>query len=233
MPRPLWAGFKGAAGVPSLGLFAALTGYGAMTQSGGMDFAQMMGSVVMIWSMPALMTFSEIVTAGGGLWIMFVAVIFANLRNIPMIVTALPMVRTSRGLRWSDLALAQLLSPTTWIHILAFSGDIPLAARRRYFIAFSATVLIAAMAGAATGFYGVDSLPPAMRAGLLFLTPVYLLLIIMSVRRLTGYLSLALGCVILPVLMQWSLEWGIALGGLIAGTLGFLLGGGHRRKAGS
>ncbi|MDD9877837.1 MAG: AzlC family ABC transporter permease [Magnetovibrio sp.] len=231
MPRPLAAGFREALGAPALGLFAALTGYGAMTETVGMDPLVMLASVVLIWSMPALMTFSEVAAAGGGVWVMFVAVTFANLRNIPMVVTALPMVRTEGRLTWKDMALAQLLSPTTWVHILVFSETLPAPARRRYFVAFSATVLVAAVIGAVAGYAVVGELPKPVATALLFLTPVYLLLIIMSVRRLSGYLSLALGAVALPLLMDWSLEWGLALGGLGAGTAGFVLGGGLRRRA--
>jgi len=230
MPRPGNAGFRDAVGTPALGLFSALTGYGAMTEAGGMDFLVMLGSVLLIWSMPALMTFNEIATTVGGLWAMFVAVLFANLRNVPMVITSLPMVRSRSGLTWSDMALAQLLSPTTWIHILVHADRVPKAARRIYFTVFSITVLAAAMIGAVAGYLVVGSLPPALRAALLLLTPLYLLLIIMSVRRLTGYLSLAIGALVVPFLMEWSVEWGLALGGLGAGTAGFLLGGGFRRK---
>lgn len=233
MPRPGWAGFKAACGLPALGLFSALAGFGALTESGGMEFWMMMASVVLIWSMPALMTFSEVMVNSGGISAMFIAVAFANVRNIPMVVTALPMVRTVPGIRWlADLTLAQLMSPTTWIHILVTSSTVPLAGRRWYFTVFSITVLSAALAGGAAGYFGVNQLPAEVRPALLLLTPLYLTLIMLSVRKLTGYLSLALGAIFVPMLMTWSVEWGLAAGGLITGTAGFLLGGGHRQKVG-
>ena len=76
-----------------------------MTQAGDMDVWVMLGSVVLIWSMPALMTFSEVAVVGGGIWAMFAAVLFANLRNIPMIVTSLPLIRTERRPGWQDFCL--------------------------------------------------------------------------------------------------------------------------------
>ncbi len=234
MSKPGLAGFKAAFGLPAMGLFCALAGFGALSEAGGMDIRLMMTSVILIWSMPALMTFNEVLITSGGISVMFIAVAFANVRNIPMVVTALPMVRTAPGIRWAkDLTLAQLMSPTTWIHILVTSDNVPKTARRQYFTVFSITVLSAALAGALAGYFGVSRLPPEVRPALLLLTPLYLTLIMMSVRKLTGYLSLALGAIFVPIAMHWSVEWGLALGGLVTGTAGFFLGGGQRRNAGS
>ena len=229
MPHPAWAGFKAACGLPAMGLFCALAGFGALTEAGGLPLWMMIASVILIWSMPALMTFNEVMVTAGGLSAMFVAVSFANVRTIPMVVTALPMVRTLPGIRWiADLSLAQLMSPTTWIHILMTGADVPADQRRTYFIVFSITVLAAALAGALVGYYGVNQLPAPIRPALLLLTPLYLTLIMLSVRKRTGYLSLALGAVFVPILMHWSVEWGLAVGGLLTGTAGFFLGGGHK-----
>lgn len=234
MPSPFWAGCKAALGLPATGLFCALAGFGALMEAGGTELWMMIASVVLIWSMPALLTFNELMVTGSGLAAVFVAVLFANSRNIPMVVTALPLVRARPGIRWpEDLALAQLMSPTTWVHILVIGADVPLAGRRRFFMAFSLTVLSAAILGAIAGYTGVHRLPDEIRPALLLLTPLYLALIMLSVRRLTAYLSLALGAIVVPLLMQWSVEWGLAIGGIGAGTAGFLLGGGHRTRSAS
>ena len=213
-----------------MGLFVALMGYGALNKGIGIDFAVMWSAVFLIWSMPALMTFSELALSGAGLWAMFIAVIFSNLRNIPMVVTALPLVRAERGLKWKDLLFAQLLSPTVWVHILVRAQNLPLNARRAFFTAFALTVFVSALAGATVGYFGIGAIPAALGIALLILTPLYLLLIMVSVRKLSSYLALGIGAVAVPWLMQWSVEWGLALGGIGAGTLGFLLGGGHKRR---
>lgn len=224
MTNPVRAGIRQAAGVPALGLFAALLGYGAMAKSIGLGFGVMWAAVAFVWSMPAIMTFSELAMTDTGLLVMFGAVLFSNLRNIPMVVTALPLVRTERRLGWNDLAFAQLLSPTVWVHVLVQASAMPAAARRPFFTAFAGTVLVSAMAGAVAGYFGVGDMPAPLATALLLLTPLYLLLIMVSVRRISGYLALALGGLAVPVLMEWSVEWGLAIGGIGAGTLGFALG---------
>jgi hypothetical protein len=223
LPNPITAGLRAALGMPALGLFAALLGYGAMCKAVGLDFTLMWAAIALIWSMPALMTYTELATAGAGLWVMFGAVLFSNLRNIPMIVTALPLVRAERGIGWKDFVFAQLLSPTVWVHVLVGAQAIHPKSRRPFFMAFAAVIFVSAMAGAAAGYYGVGDLPSALATALLVLTPLYLLLIMVSVRRLSGYLALVLGGIGVPLLMQWSVEWGLAIGGIGAGTLGFAL----------
>lgn len=98
--RPFMAGIRGAgAGSPSVGLFVALTGYGGLSQSVGVDFNIMCAAAALIWSMPALMTFSELLVTEISPWAMFTAVGIANLRNIPIIVAALPLIRESPRMR--------------------------------------------------------------------------------------------------------------------------------------
>ena len=94
-----------------MGLFCALASFGALTETVGLELWVMIASVLLIWSMPALMAFNEIMVTMSGVWAMAVAVAFANIRNVPMVVTAIPMVRTQPGIRWgADLALAQFMS---------------------------------------------------------------------------------------------------------------------------
>ena len=223
LKSPVSAGVRAAIGVPALGLFAALLGYGAMCKAAGLDFALMWAAVAMIWSMPALMTYTELATAGAGLWVMFGAVLFSNLRNIPMIVTALPLIRAERGIGWKDFVFAQLLSPTVWVHVLVGAQAMPAKTRRAFFMAFAVTIFLSALGGGAAGYFGVADMPKVLATAILLLTPLYLLLIMVSVRRMSGYLALVFGGVAVPFLMQWSVEWGLAIGGIGAGTLGFLI----------
>ena len=203
-----------------------------MNQNINFDFSIMLGAVTLIWSMPALMTFTEVASLGASTGTVFVAIVFANLRNIPMIVTALPLIRAEPRIGWNDLFIAQLLSPTAWVHILLHAHEIPVAMRQNFFTAFSLTIFISALTGASVGYFGTSDLPPEIIKSLLLLTPLYLLLIMVSVRKLSGYLALGLGAFVVPWLMQWSVEWGLVIGGISAGTLGFLLGGGMRRHPG-
>ena len=59
-----------------------------------------------------------------------------------------------------------------------------------------------------------------MRA-LIFVTPLYLLLLTGRTRDSMMLSAAALGCIFVPVAHSWSADWGIVLGGLIAGTLAF------------
>ena len=132
----------------------------------------------MMWSMPALMTFTDLVSLGAGAGTMFLAITAANLRNVPMVVTALPLVRAEQSIGWNDLVFAQLLSPTGWVHVLLHASNLPLTARRAFFTAFSLTIFASALAGACVGYFFTGDMPPVMASSLLILTPLYLLLIL-------------------------------------------------------
>ena len=93
----------------------------------------------------------------------------------------------------------------------------------KFFTAFSLTIFISALTGAIAGYFGTSDLPPEIINSLLLLTTLYLLLFMFSVRKLSGYLALGLGAVLVPWLMQWSVEWGFASGGINAGALGFFI----------
>jgi len=230
LKNPLRAGAIHAVGAPAIGLFVALMGYGALTRGMGQEFIVMWWAVFTVWSMPALMTFSELAVSGAGMWAIFVAVLFSNLRNIPMVVTALPLVRAEPGIKWRDFVIAQLLSPTVWVHVLVQAPEMPKPPRRRFFTGFAVVIFAAALFGAWVGYAGIEAIPKSIGISILILTPLYLLLIMVSVRQLSGYLALGFGAVAVPWLMQWSVDWGLALGGIGAGTLGFLLGGGYKPR---
>ena len=81
MTRPYWAGLKAACGLPAIGLFCALASFGALTEASGIELWVMIASVILIWSMPALMAFNEMMVTMSGVWAMIVAVAFANVRT--------------------------------------------------------------------------------------------------------------------------------------------------------
>ncbi len=100
------AGLRDGAGLPGLALASALIGYGAMARESGLDLAVTVTSVVALWGLPAMMTFAEIFAGGGGPVVMAAAIAIVNVRTLPMIVAALPLVTDGRGLRWSHFVLA-------------------------------------------------------------------------------------------------------------------------------
>jgi predicted branched-subunit amino acid permease len=76
----------------------------------------------------------------------------------------------------------------------------------------------------AAGYLGADRLPPLARLGLVFMVPMYYLLILTgAVRDRTAALGLACGAVAGPLAYLATPEWSVLVGGLAGGTAAYLI----------
>lgn len=194
-----------------------------MAREAGLDFGLTLLSVVSVWAMPALMALVELLAAGGSPWLLFATLFVINFRNLPMSASAIPMIRDRPGFRWHHLLMAQLLSPTSWVQITVIGRTLSPRDRMPYYTGFSLTLLASGLFGAWLGFSWTQALPPAIGLSMLLLTPLFVLLIMSTSPKRSSKLALVAGCVLVPPLMHWDAELGLILGGVGAGTLGYLL----------
>ena len=79
-------------------------------------------------------------------------------------------------------------------------------------------------ASTAVGYVGADRLPSLARVGLVFMVPIYYLLILSgSVRERVAAFGLACGAVAGPLAYLLTPDWSLPLSGLGGGTLAYLL----------
>jgi len=224
LASPFLTGLRDCLGLPAIGLFAACCGYGVLARDTGLDLAVTLVLVGAVWAMPPLMAFVEVFAAGGGPWLIFATLAIINLRTLPMVVSTIPLIRTGHGFRWTHVVWAQLVSPTSWVQINVVGPAMPVAKRTPYFAGFGLLLLIGGLAGSWIGHAASGSLPPALGFGLLFLTPLFVLLTMATAPKFSSQASLILGCLALPALMAWDPQAGMVIGGIGAGTAGFFLG---------
>lgn len=211
-------------GAPALAITAALTGYGVMARDAGLDLAVTVVSVLSLWGLPAMMTYAELAGSSSGPLLMAVTIALINIRTLPMVVAALPLIRDGRELKWSHFVYAQFISPTNWAQIARMQGTLSPSQRPPYFLGFSVVMWACVSAGTVLGYtYGV-ALPAFMALTLLYLTPFFVFLMMSTSRRRGGQWAVGIGAVLVPAAMMASDDWGMLIGGLSAGTIGFLLG---------
>ena len=88
----------------------------------------------------------------------------------------------------------------------------------------SATLSVSVLA-TILGFYLSDYLNKDMLMGLAILNPIYFTcMMVGAMKVLQITLSVILGAILGPILYFFSPEWSILLGGLIAGSISFLVG---------
>lgn len=221
--RPFLSGLKDSLGLPAIGLLAALTGYGVMAREAGLDLLVTLVSVATVWAMPPLMAFVELFAAGASPWIVLITMVAIGFRNLPMAVSAIPMIRERPGFRWSHVLMAQLLSPTSWVQITVVGRRLKPADRMPYYVAFSLILLSCGMLGTWIGYAFTEGLHPAIGLSLLLLTPLFVMLTMATSPKLSSRLALVIGGAGVPLFMLWDSELGLIVGGLVCGTLGFWL----------
>jgi predicted branched-subunit amino acid permease len=225
-------------GVPSAVLAAGYLGFGALANGSGFPLWAAMLSSATIFALPGQLAMLEMSLAGTLPSVIVVTVGLTAARFLPMAVTLMPMMRpdeeslhpsarpsTRRSTRhsWRLYAAAQLLAMTGWAASMRRFPELPPAQRLAWFTGFALTNWIVCLAATVAGYGLANSLPPLVRQGLVFVGPLYFLLILTGeTRSRQGIVALACGAVVGPLIHLASPQWSVMMGGLAGGTLAWL-----------
>lgn len=230
MRPPFLLGLLEAAGAPALVLFASFVGFGSLVRGNGWDLAQGLAASLALWALPGQVAMIESWAVGAGLLATVTAVALTNLRLLPMVMALMPQLRTPGMARWKVLLAAHLIAVTTWVIGMRRCAALPPQDRMGFFFGMAAGVWLSGMVGTIVGYWLARSVPPAVSLGLVFVNPIYFVLVLMpdSLRNRMQVLSLVFGALLGPLFHLLSRDWGLLGTGLVAGTLAFLLGGRRR-----
>jgi predicted branched-subunit amino acid permease len=219
--------FRESIGVPSMVLAAGYLGFGALANGNGFPLWAALLSTASIFALPGQLAMLEMSLSGTFATAIVVTVSLTAARFLPMTVTLIPVVRTPGRPAWHLYLAAQLLAMTGWAASMRrFPALLP-AQRLPWFVGFAFTNWIVCLAATLAGYGLADSLPTLVRQGLVFVGPLYFLLILAGeTRTRQGIAALACGAVVGPLVYLLSPEWSVMLGGFIGGTLAWVLVGG-------
>lgn len=220
------AGMRAAFGAPALVLGASYVGFGAFVHQSGLNLAQGLASTVTGWALPGQIALIEIFAAGGSILAAAIAVGLANARLMPMVVTLLPILRQGEQgkPRVAHYLAAHLIALTGWAVAMQRGPDMPPGQRMPFFLGFTLVIFLATIAATATGFFLVGVLPLPVTLGLVFLNPLYFMLLFAAdILRRDRRWALLLGAVLGPLLHAVSPDWGLLATGLAGGSIAFLI----------
>ena len=219
-------GIRNALGVPALLLFSAMTGFGSLAQEQGLSLWISVLSTVLIWGMPGQVAFASLYSAGASLLVIFVAVSLANMRMLLMVISAADMMHLeSHHLPvWKRVFWMQFLAITAWAHLGFAQHKYPSHLLLPYYQGFSLTIFTFGILGTVMGFFLTDILPPELLRVVIFVTPIYILLLIMNARQKANRLAVVFGGALSPILFPLMGEWAILVAGVVGGTLATLYG---------
>ncbi|WP_374652183.1 AzlC family ABC transporter permease [Dongia sp.] len=219
------AGMRAAIGVPALVLGASYVGFGAFVHQSGLTLIQGLASTTTGWALPGQIALIEIFAVGGSILAAAIAVGLANARLLPMVVTLLPILRQGEGganPRLIHYLSAHFIALTGWAVAMQRAPDMPPGQRLPFFLGFTTVIWSATVSATALGFFLVGVLPAPVTLGLVFLNPLYFMLLFTAdlMRKERG-LALILGAALGPLFHLVSPDWGLLATGLIGGSVAF------------
>ena len=223
-------GFRDCVVAPGWGVFAAMAGFGTIAGEAGETLLRSLVLMAGLWSMPGQVAFVELSADGVVGWTVIIAVTVANLRMLPLTLASMPLLREGRGVTPRQFWLAQINSVTGFVQLRdAASRIADQGALSRYFEGFCVGTLLLGALGTILGHSLASHLPEQGLRVLIFVTPLYLLLLTARTRDPMMLGAAGLGCIAVPAGHLWSPDWGVIAGGLAAGTLAFAVNEARRR----
>lgn len=225
--RARLAGAAASLGTPSLVLGSSYLGFGAFAREAGLDLWQGLGSTVTGWALPGQIALVEIFALGGSLIAAAIAVGLANARLLPMVVVLMPILRQGDPRakpRLVHYVTAHFIAFTGWANAMQRCPDMPPPQRLPYYHGFTLTLWLTTILATALGFFLAGVLPLPVTLGLVFLNPLYfMLLFIGDLARKDRGVALIIGAVAGPILHHVSPDWGLLVTGIVGGSIAFLI----------
>ncbi|MCD6042967.1 MAG: azlC [Burkholderiales bacterium] len=205
-------------------LVAGFLGFGALAAAQDIPLAIAVASTVLVWALPGQIIFVEMQTLGAPFVATVLAVMLSSARFLPMTLVLMPEMRDARQPAWKYYVVAQLLSLSGWTMAIARFPAIPRPQRLAWFYGFTLVLITVSAVSTAAGYLGADRLPPVAKLALVFTVPVYYLLILTgAVRERVAALGLACGAAAGPLAYLVTPEWSVVAGGIVGGTVAYLL----------
>jgi predicted branched-subunit amino acid permease len=217
-------GIREGLGVPGIVLGASFVGFGSLVRETGMSLPFGLISTATGWALPGQLAMIELYGAGAGLIAIALAVALTNARLLPMTVTAMPLLRHpghAPALYW---LAAHLIAATGWAQLFRRAPVLLPENRLAYYFGLTGTLWVISLIATAIGWELAGRVPHPVTLGLVFLNPIYFLLLFAAdIASRPRMMALGFGAALGPVLHLITPDWGLLLCGLIAGSLAFAI----------
>jgi len=230
-PSPTFPGFlrgaREATGLPAAAMTAGFIGYGSLASDVGIPFSITALATVGMWALPGQLVMVEMIAVKAALLVTFFAVMMSAVRLLPMALTITPLMcqpGAGRAARLREYAAAHFIATTAWTLGMRDFPAMPAAQRAPWMLGFGAVCTVVAVVCCAFGYYAANTLSREIRIGLVFITPVYFVILLAGdLRSRALALSLACGAIAGPAFYRWSPEWSVVLTGIVGGSAAFVL----------
>ena len=210
---------------PAIALGCCFIAIGAILKNIGFNIQESIFSTMLIYALPGSLVMAESILVGASLLSIFIAVWFVNARLYPMAVSLFPLMMDENQPKWKYYLSCHFIAVSAWLIMKSNYETIEKKDRVDFWIGIGSATWSVAVLSTILGFYLSDYLNKDMLMGLAILNPIYFTcMMVGAMKTIQVTLSVSLGAILGPVFYFFSPEWSILLGGLIAGSIAFLIG---------
>ena len=210
---------------PAIALGCCFIAIGALLKNIGFNIQESIFSTMLIYALPGSLVMAESILVGASLLSIFIAVWFVNARLYPMAVSLFPLMMDENHPKWKYYLSCHFIAVSAWLIMKSNYETIEKKDRVDFWRGIGSATWSVAVISTILGFYLSDYLNKDMLMGLAILNPIYFTcMMVGAMKTIQITLSVSLGAILGPVFYFFSPEWSILLGGLIAGSIAFLIG---------
>jgi predicted branched-subunit amino acid permease len=231
------AGLIAGLGAPGLALIASFIGFGALARELGLSLPLSLLSTAAIWAVPGQMALAEMQALGADFLAIVVAVTLINARFLPMTLPLFAYLGSRRGgfKRTATLyGLGQFVALTFWTGSMRALPQLPMHQRIPWLYGFGMSCIGISLLATVGGYVAASELPAALKLALVFLNPLFFLLVFSADVKGAGNIAAILGGAIIGLAVHpWWPDWSLIAGGVVGGSVAFVIGErfGARRRA--
>ena len=210
---------------PAIALGCCFIAIGALLKNIGFNIQESIFSTMIIYALPGSLVMAESILIGASLFTIFIAVWFVNARLYPMAVSLFPLMMDESQPKWKYYLSCHFIAVSAWLIMKSNYETIDKKDRVDYWIGIGTATWSVSIIATILGFYLSDYLNKDMLMGLAILNPIYFICMMVGAMKIIQVtLSVIFGGILGPIFYFFSPEWSILLGGLVAGSIAFLIG---------
>lgn len=218
-------GILNAINVPGFALGSTMIGFSVIAKEAGFDIWMVLATTASVWGMPGQVAFASLYAVGSSLVLIFIAVTLANMRMMLMVISGANILKIKKYNLpfWKQAILLHVMAITSWAQIGYMKDKIDEEKLLNYYIGFSFTIFTFGMLGTFIGFYINNYVSSNLIRIFIFLTPLYILLLIINSKENIHKVSVIFGGLISIALYPLIGNWCILFSGILGGSFAILI----------
>ena len=210
---------------PAIALGASFVAIGALLKNIGFTIQESIFSTFLTYALPGSLIMAESMIIGASLINIFIAVWLVNARLYPMTVSLIPLLIHKSQPRWKYYLSCHFIAVSSWLIMKDKYEGVKKEFRVDFWIGIGMATWSVAIISTIIGYFASDFFNKNIIIGLAIINPIYFTcMMVGSMKTIKISLSIILGTILGPSFYFISPEWCILFGGIVAGSIAFLIG---------